>query len=90
MPRRPHFVFSNPAVQKLRTKIIDRITKYHQEGGKDFGALGMLKWLHVNLTTEDIHLLAFVEEEAGEEEASKWLGDALARNADSYPKAAQS
>lgn len=74
-----HFVFSNPAVIAVEKKITTRISQYHQNGGADFGALGMLKWLKDNLTSEEIDTLAFVEQEVGEFEATRWLLGALDR-----------
>lgn len=75
----PHFVFTNPAVVAVEKKVIERITQYHQAGGADFGALGMMKWLKDNLTSEEIDLIAFVEQEAGELESTQWLLKALER-----------
>lgn len=39
----------------------------------------MLKWLKDNLTSEEIDTLAFVEQEVGEFEATRWLLGALDR-----------
>lgn len=74
-----HFVFTNPAVVALEKKIVVRIEQYHQNGGADFGALGMMKWLKDHLTSEEIDLLALVEQESGELEATQWLLSALER-----------
>lgn len=74
-----HETFKSPIVDNLRSKIIQRITWYHESGGKDFGALGMVKWLKNNLSSEEIDLLATLEEQAGEIEATAWLSDTLQR-----------
>lgn len=80
-----HFIFSNPAVVALGEKITDRITKYHQNGGADFGAIGMVKWLKDNLTSEEIDTLALTEVEAGEFDSTEWLFDALQRRTQPKP-----
>jgi hypothetical protein len=84
-----HLIFSNPKVKELRSNIIYRITKYHQTGGSDFGALGMVRWLKNNLTNEELDLLVLIEEEAGELEATSWLSDALQRSAQTTQTPAQ-